>query len=62
MPPSTTTVPCPAAGTTSVLAGGQPWQRGYAIVGVFQVLLALAFGASSRRWGGGPAPGGAAWP
>lgn len=47
---------------TSVLAGGQPWQRGYAIVGVFQVLLALAFGASARRWGGGPAPGAAASP
>jgi fucose permease len=41
---------------TSVLAGGRPWQRGYVIVGAGQVLLAIAFGVSARRWGGPPKP------
>lgn len=35
---------------TSVLAAHQPWQRGYAIVGVWQLLLAVCFGLTRRWW------------
>lgn len=35
---------------TAVLAAGRPWQRGYAIVSLLQVLLAAAFAATVRRW------------
>ncbi len=35
---------------TSVLATGHPWQRGYAIVGVWQLLLAICFGLTRRWW------------
>ena len=35
---------------TSVLAMRHPWQRGYAIVGVWQLLLAILFGLTRRRW------------
>jgi fucose permease len=35
---------------TAVLAGGQPWQLGYLIVGSAQLGLALAFGLSRGRW------------
>jgi fucose permease len=34
---------------TTVLAAHHPWQRGYAIVGLWQLLLALLF-ALTRRW------------
>jgi fucose permease len=39
---------------TSVLAARRPWQLGYAIVGGWQLLLALCFVATRRKW---PAPG-----
>jgi fucose permease len=40
---------------TSVLMAGFAWQRGYAIVGVAQLALALCFGASRALWpSGGP--------
>ena len=35
---------------TSVLAMRQPWQRGYAIVGCGQLLLAFCFALTRRRW------------
>ncbi len=35
---------------TSVLAMRQPWQRGYAIVGGGQLLLAFCFALTRRRW------------
>jgi len=35
---------------TAVLAARNPWQRGYAIVGVWQLLLAVCFGLTRRRW------------
>lgn len=35
---------------TSVLAAGQPWQRGYAIVGGWQLLLAGCFAYTRSRW------------
>lgn len=35
---------------TGVLSRGLPWQRGYAIVGVAQLLLAAAFGATRPLW------------
>jgi fucose permease len=35
---------------TSVLAAHHPWQRGYAMVGVWQLLLAICFGLTRRRW------------
>ncbi|HSF24276.1 MAG TPA: MFS transporter [Blastocatellia bacterium] len=40
---------------TGVLVSGRPWQSGYAIVGGFQVLLAVCFGLTRRWWmnGGG---------
>jgi fucose permease len=41
---------------TSVLAQGLPWQRGYAIVAVAQVVLAAAFAATLRQWGVAPRP------
>lgn len=38
---------------TSVLNAGQPWQLGYAIVGVGQLALAVCFGLTQRRWNDG---------
>jgi fucose permease len=35
---------------TSVLAARLPWQRGYALVGVWQLLLAICFGLTRRWW------------
>lgn len=35
---------------TSVLSRGQPWQRGYAIVGVAQLALAASFTTTIRGW------------
>lgn len=35
---------------TSVLAARHPWQRGYAMVGVWQLLLAICFGLTRRWW------------
>ena len=35
---------------TSVLSRGQPWQRGYAVVGVAQLVLAASFASTIRRW------------
>ena len=35
---------------TSVLAGHHAWQRGYLIVGGWQLLLALCFALTSRHW------------
>jgi fucose permease len=35
---------------TAVLGLGLPWQRGYATVGVAQIVLALCFGATIRWW------------
>jgi fucose permease len=35
---------------TAVLTRGQPWQRGYAIVGAAQALLAAAFAVTIRQW------------
>jgi fucose permease len=35
---------------TRVLAANQPWQRGYAIVGCWQLLLAACFGLTRRSW------------
>ena len=35
---------------TTVLSRGLPWQRGYAIVGMAQLLLAAAFGATRPLW------------
>jgi fucose permease len=35
---------------TSILAAGLPWQRGYAIVGVAQLVLAGAFTATRSSW------------
>jgi fucose permease len=35
---------------TSVLAGHHAWQRGYLIVGGWQLLLALCFGLTRKRW------------
>jgi fucose permease len=45
---------------TSVLMAGLAWQRGYVIVGVAQVALALSFALTRRRWPAAPAAGGAA--
>lgn len=41
---------------TSVLAAHHPWQRGYAMVGVSQLLLAISFGLTRRRWPKASAP------
>ena len=41
---------------TAVLSRDQPWQRGYAIVGTAQLLLAAAFATTIRQW---PRTGGA---
>jgi fucose permease len=41
---------------TSVLAGHHPWQRGYAMVGVWQLLLAICFGLTRRWWPKASAP------
>ena len=44
---------------TVVLARGGPWQRGYAIVGLAQLALALGFALTRTRWTSGreePAP------
>lgn len=38
---------------TAVLADELPWQRGYALVGTAQVLLALVFVAARRAWSPG---------
>jgi len=35
---------------TGVLTAHHPWQNGYAIVGVWQVLLAILFGLTRRWW------------
>lgn len=35
---------------TSVLAGHHPWQRGYLIVGGWQLLLALCFALTRKQW------------
>ena len=35
---------------TSVLAAGEPWQRGYVIVGIAQLVLALCFALTRHRW------------
>jgi len=35
---------------TSVLSRGRPWQRGYAIVGIAQLMLAASFATTIRRW------------
>ena len=35
---------------TSVMAAQRPWQNGYAIVGGWQVLLAICFGVTRSRW------------
>jgi fucose permease len=35
---------------TSVLMSGRPWQSGYAIVGLWQLLLAACFTVTRRRW------------
>lgn len=35
---------------TSMLAAHHPWQRGYALVGVWQLLLAICFGLTRRWW------------
>jgi fucose permease len=35
---------------TSVLMADRPWQWGYGIVGVWQLLLAACFGLTHRRW------------
>jgi fucose permease len=46
---------------TAVLETGRPWQRGYLIVGIAQLLLAVAFALSGPAWsrGGPTAQGGA---
>jgi MFS family permease len=51
---------------TAVLASGHAWRRGYAIVGAGQLVLAIAFAATRRRWpdvgtgvSSAPAPGAA---
>jgi fucose permease len=41
---------------TSVLAGGQPWQAGYAIVAAGQLALGAAFAASHSMWPTRPLP------
>lgn len=35
---------------TGVLAAHHPWQRGYALVGIWQLLLAACFGLTTRWW------------
>lgn len=35
---------------TSVLAAHHPWQRGYVIVGIGQLTLAMCFGMTSKLW------------
>jgi fucose permease len=35
---------------TAVLASGRPWRLGYALVGAGQLVLALGFAATRRRW------------
>ena len=35
---------------TGVLAANHPWQLGYALVGVFQLLLAVCFGLTKNLW------------
>jgi fucose permease len=35
---------------TSVLAARHPWQRGYAVVGGWQLLLAVGFGLTRKFW------------
>jgi MFS family permease len=39
---------------TGVLAAHHPWQRGYALVGTWQFLLAVCFWLTRRRWPKGP--------
>lgn len=41
---------------TAVLQSGRPWQRGYLIVGLAQLLLAAAFALSAPEWTRGVAP------
>lgn len=41
---------------TSVLAAHHPWQRGYAMVGVSQLLLAICFWLTRRSWAKASAP------
>ncbi len=41
---------------TAVLQSGRPWQHGYFIVGLAQLLLAAAFALSAPAWTGGVAP------
>jgi len=40
---------------TAVLSGGASWRAGYAVVGVIQGALALAFVAARKLWEAGPA-------
>jgi fucose permease len=40
---------------TGVLGAGRPWQLGYAVVGIGQLLLAICFGLTRRRWTDGAA-------
>jgi fucose permease len=40
---------------TGVLAANHPWQRGYAIVGGWQLLLAVGFGLTRKFWPAGSA-------
>jgi fucose permease len=35
---------------TSVLMADHPWQKGYGIVGIWQLLLAASFGLTHQRW------------
>lgn len=44
---------------TAVLQAGRPWQRGYLMVGLAQLLLAAAFALSAQAWtrGGALSPG-----
>jgi len=37
---------------TTVLARRHPWQQGYLIVGVWQLLVAFCFGLTRKRWAG----------
>ncbi|MGH9940843.1 MAG: MFS transporter [Pyrinomonadaceae bacterium] len=40
---------------TGVLDAGRPWRWGYALVGVWQLLLAACFGLTRKRWADGAA-------
>lgn len=44
---------------TAVLASGRSWRLGYALVGVAQLVLAIAFAATRGRWSDDDAPRGA---